>query len=234
MIRNRKIILFNLAFVFFSFGNVFAAPKEKLPSNIRWVKESKEYEILCRDSFYRASECILVNTGLIKVQSSKVKNDRIAVVVDLDETILDNSDYQVERWEAGLNFTQESWSKWVNRREAKLVPGAGEFLLKTRKLGVRIIFLSNRMANNLEPTKQNLKTLDVMGESDIFLLRQNLSDTKEIRRQEVLRGTGRMKEFGSFNVVAYLGDQIGDFPNDRVEEFGRKYFLFPNSMYGKW
>ena len=234
MFRNIKIILFNLAVVFFSFSVAFAVSNKKMPNDIRWVKESNEYKILCRNIFNRASECILVNTGLIKIQSSKIQSDRFSVVVDLDETILDNSDYQVERWKAGLSFTQESWSEWVNRREAKLVPGAREFLLKTRKLGVRIIFLSNRMVTNLEPTKQNLETLDVLGASDIFLLRQNMSDTKEIRRQEIINGTGRMKKVGPLNIVAYLGDQSGDFPDERVEEFGIKYFLFPNPMYGKW
>jgi predicted secreted acid phosphatase len=90
------------------------------------------------------------------------------------------------------------------------------------------------MVTNLEPTKQNLEALDVLGASDIFLLRQNMSDTKEIRRQEIINGTGRMKKVGPLNIVAYLGDQSGDFPDERVEEFGIKYFLFPNPMYGKW
>jgi predicted secreted acid phosphatase len=43
-----------------------------------------------------------------------------------------------------------------------------------------------------------------------------------------------MKKVGPLNIVAYLGDQSGDFPDERVEEFGIKYFLFPNPMYGKW
>ena len=67
------------------------------------------------------------------------------MVVDLDETVLNNSLYQVERWQDGLTFTQDSWSDWVNRKEAGLVPGAKDFLIAVRKKGIRVVFLSNRM-----------------------------------------------------------------------------------------
>ena len=115
----------------------------------------------------------------VKLQKPNSVNKRLAVVVDLDETILDNSLYQIERWKAGLEFTQESWSKWVNRKEAGLVPGAKDFLDFVRNKKYKLSFLSNRLDENLGPTKTNLSTFDVLGKNDIFLLRQNKSDTKE-------------------------------------------------------
>mgnify|MGYP001172423188 CR=1 FL=1 len=69
---------------------------------------------------------------------------------------------------------------------------------------------------------------------DRFLVRENKQDTKEIRRKEVLEGTGRMKKVGPLKVLAYLGDQIGDFPNKSGEVFGVSQFLLPNPTYGKW
>ena len=167
----------------------------------------------------------------VKVEKS---SGNLAVVVDLDETVLNNSLYQVERWKSGLSFTQDSWSDWVKREEAKLVSGAKDFLIAVRKKGVRVIFLSNRMNNNLKPTQGNLEALGVLDPSDLFLLRENKSDTKEIRRKEVLEGTGRMKEVGPLKVIGYVGDQMGDFPNDRIDDFGKINFLLPNPMYGKW
>ena len=156
------------------------------------------------------------------------------MVIDLDETVLDNSQYQVERLKLGLGFTQESWSEWVNREEAGLLPGAKAFLKRARKLGLQVVYLSNRMHANVRSTKENLRALGVLDPEDLFLLRRNKQDTKEIRRTEVVSGKGRMKEIGSLKVVAYLGDQMGDFPAEVEEALATSVFVFPNPMYGKW
>ena len=202
--------------------------EEKLPNDVRWVRQSAEYSTLCKQLFRQATAVIL------KTVKSEKSSGNLAVVVDLDETVLNNSLYQVERWKAGLSFTQDSWSDWVKREEAKLVSGAKDFLNAVRKKGVRVIFLSNRMNSNLKPTQGNLEALGLLDPSDLFLLRENKSDTKEIRRKEVLAGKGRMKEIGPLKVIGYVGDQMGDFPNDRMSDFGKINFILPNPMYGKW
>ena len=206
-------------------GGLFGEDK-KLPNEVRWMRESKEYKNLCRQIYRQAEEKIS--------QQAKQEQGKLAVVIDLDETVMDNSQYQVERLKLGLGFTQESWSEWVNREEAGLVPGAKAFLNKARKLGLRVVYLSNRMHANVKPTRQNLRALGVLDPEDLFLLRRNKEDTKEIRRSEVVSGKGRMKEAGPLKVVAYLGDQMGDFPAEVEEALGTRVFVFPNPMYGKW
>ena len=151
-----------------------------------------EYENLCRQIYQQAWQ-------EIKKQSSKAKG-KLAIVVDLDETVLNNNSYQVDRWEKGMGFTQESWSEWVNQKRAVLIPGAKTFLDRTRTLGVTIIFLSNRMQHNLLPTIENMKSLKVWNEDDLFLLRENKLDTKKKRRAEVRTGMARMEQHGPFHV----------------------------------
>jgi len=209
-------------------GSVMVVGEEKLPNDIRWIRQSIEYRALCEQLFRQATVAILR-----KVKTEK-NSDNLAVVVDLDETVLDNSLYQVERWKAGLSFTQDSWSEWVNREEAGLVPGAMEFLKAVRKKGVRVVFVSNRMNKNLEPTRRNLLALEVLAPNDLFLLRLDKDDVKEVRRREVNEGKARMKKVGPLKVVGYVGDQMGDFPSDQTKEFGKTSFLLPNPMYGKW
>ena len=204
---------------------LFSNDYSSLPNDIRWVRQSGEYKELCKQVFQQA---------WYQVKKQADLGGKLAVVVDLDETILDNSLYQVDRWGKGLGFTQESWSEWVNQKEAGLVPGAKVFLDKARNIGVTVVFMSNRMHHNLQPTIENLKGLRVWQKEDLFLLRENKQDTKEIRRKEVLEGTGRMKKVGPLKVLAYLGDQIGDFPNKSGEVFGVSQFLLPNPTYGKW
>ena len=71
---------------------------------------------------------------------AKDSESNLAVVIDLDETVLDNSQYQVERSRRWLAFYSESWSKWVQRREAGLVPAPKGFLNRARELGLKIVF----------------------------------------------------------------------------------------------
>ena len=216
-----------VSFLFFT-GSGLVVGEGKLPNDVRWVRQSAEYRILCEQLFHQATVAILR-----RVKAEK-NSGNLAVVVDLDETVLDNSHYQVERWKAGLSFTQDSWSDWVNRKEAGLIPGAKAFLSTVRKNGVRVVFLSNRMNDNLKPTRGNLQALKVLDPRDLFLLRLDKDDLKEVRRKEVTDGTGRMKKVGPLKVIGYVGDQMGDFPSDRKQEFGKTNFLLPNPMYGKW
>jgi 5'-nucleotidase (lipoprotein e(P4) family) len=216
-----------VSFLFFT-GSGLVVGEGKLPNDVRWVRQSAEYRILCEQLFHQATVAIL------RTVKAEKNSGNLAVVVDLDETVLDNSHYQVERWKAGLSFTQDSWSDWVNRKEAGLIPGAKAFLSTVRKKGVRVVFLSNRMNDNLKPTRENLQALGALDPRDLFLLRLDKDDLKEVRRKEVTDGTGRMKKVGPLKVIGYVGDQMGDFPSDRKLEFGKTNFLLPNPMYGKW
>ncbi|MAX09271.1 MAG: hypothetical protein CMG13_00190 [Candidatus Marinimicrobia bacterium] len=163
------------------------------------------------------------------------KNSNHAIIVDLDETILDNSEYQVILNKEGKKFNQKSWSNWVKKEEAKLVPGAKKFIKRMRNLGIQIIFISNRMDSNLLPTINNLKNLNIFSKKDIYLLRLDKADRKTVRRKEVFTQSGRMKNYPRFNVVAFLGDAYGDFPkNNDNYSWNLHYHIFPNPMYGKW
>ena len=208
-------------------SSLLLGQEDKLPNDVRWVRESSEYANLCRQTFRMAQDTV---RDQIKNSSAQ----KIAVVMDLDETVLDNSLYQVERHRLGLSFTQDSWSAWVKREEAGLVPGAKSFIDFLRKQPVRLIFLSNRMNENLAPTKSNLKRLGVLRADDLFLLRIDKPDTKIKRRSEIIEGKGRMKKEGAFVVIAYFGDSSGDFPATSVDAFGKTHFMLPNPMYGKW
>ncbi len=199
----------------------------KLPNDIRLVTNSNEYKILCEQTYKNAWNNLS--------QELKNASNQSAIIMDLDETVLDNSDYQVGLTEKNESYNPESWSIWVNKEEAKLVPGAKAFIDSVRTTNVRLIFLSNRMAKNELPTMNNMKSLDIYEEGDIFLLRIDRPDKKHIRRSEVLNGTGRFEKNGPMKVLAYFGDARHDFPDpDDYYIFGQNMYMFPNPMYGKW
>ena len=198
-----------------------------LPNDVRWVTSSKEYKFSCHQTFNTAS--IMLDKYL-----KKNNNKNLAIVMDLDETVLDNSQYQVELSNKNETFNMESWSAWVIREEAKLVPGVKKFIKKVRKNNIRLIFISNRMHARLQATKANMKKLGIFSKDDIFLLRKDRKDKKDVRRNEIYSSNGRMKKYEKFNVIQYFGDAMGDFPVSDHSEFGKSQFVLPNPMYGKW
>lgn len=197
---------------------------EKLPNDIRWVVKSDEYEMICNQTYD------LAKTRLKEIYLESDDISGKAIIMDLDETILNNSQYQVEISRKDETFNMKSWAKWVNRSEASLVPGAKEFIDLARDIGIQLIFISNRMDKRLDSTKKNMKSLDIFSEDDIYLLRLDRKDKKTIRRNEVFKGENRMSEYGPFDVVMYFGDAMGDFE----EKDFYNNFIFPNPMYGKW
>ena len=194
---------------------------------LNWVTQSREYKAVCLQTYANAWE---------KVEpAARAEEGKWAIVMDLDETVLDNSGYQRRLEASGAGHSQEAWEKWVAEQKAGLVPGAKEFIAKVRKLPrAHIIFISNRYARNLTLTKANLKKLGFAADGDVFLLRKEKADTKTIRQNEVLQGTGRMAAHGAHRVLAWFGDAAHDFPNDPKLKWGTQKFMLPNPVYGDW
>ncbi len=218
MIRFLIIIIFS----------VLLFSQDALPNDIRWVRESGEYAALCQQTYKMAWETL----------RDDLRNSTIptAIVMDLDETVLDNSMYQVEITKKGEGFSMDTWADWVNRAEADAIPGVKSFIDSIRTVkNTRLIFISNRMAERTDVTIQNMKSLEMHDPTDIYLLRIDSADKKPVRRNEVFSGTGRMESTGGFMVMGWFGDAMGDFPAEKKDpDFGYSWFVLPNPMYGKW
>src|SRR5258706_11391908 len=138
-----------------------------------------------------------------------------AVIVDLDETILDNSRFEGMLLQKRVNYNQKDWTDWCNRAEASAVPGAVEFLRYAASRGVSVFYITNRNDSQKQGTATNLKKLGFPKVNDQTLLVQTdlKNSTKEPRRQNV----------GSrFRVVLLMGDDLNDFSdvfeNSRTSE----------------
>jgi len=221
-----RLIVLITPFLLYSQNEVMVPNFAELPNDVRWVTNSQEYINICQQ-IYR--------TATMEVVKQSITISNPIIIMDLDETVLDNSKYQIQLFENGLSYNIESWNNWVKTEVSDLVPGAKEFILHYKKNpNARIIYLSNREHKTLNATKNNMKKLGIYFDDDIFLLKKNDNDTKLIRRDEVFNGIKRMKKYGPQQVVAYFGDAMGDFPEDQRYRYGRNKFIFPNPMYGKW
>ncbi|MBL7962962.1 MAG: hypothetical protein JNM31_03870 [Flavobacteriales bacterium] len=164
-----------------------------------------------------------------------------AVIVDVDETVLDNSLYEVERIAMHTTYDSASWAAWVLRQEAVAIPGALEFLQLAERRGCTIFYLTNRSQAECKATVYNLraKGFPMADEDHVWCMEASGSD-KTARRARVA---------SSYDIVLLVGDQLRDFDErfkDRNADYGRelvsayadtlqRYFvLLPNPMYGTW
>ena len=205
--------------------------------SIKYTRDSQEYATLARQ-VYRGAEQALRGAAADLEKGSWV------VSLDIDETALDNSTYQLEREAYGLPFEAVSWNAWIRRRQAPAIPGVAEFIQTVRQLGGSVAWISNRDAETLEATRANLASLQLWNDQDRLCLQVQTAPrpTKRMRRSEVLAGEGGCSWPGKKRFVVFVGDQMGDFPeaDEGIPNagtdlaFGRTCFLLPQAMYGEW
>jgi acid phosphatase len=170
-----------------------------------------------------------------------------AIIVDVDETVLDNSPSQVRQIREHRGYNEAAWGAWVNERKAKPLPGAVAFLNAAARKGVTVFYVSNRDASLADATVANLRQAGFpLKDNTQFLglgtvvdgCEQNGSE-KTCRRQWVA---------GKYRVLMQFGDQVGDFvqvvANTRegrreaiapyLDWIGDRWWALPNPLYGSW
>jgi 5'-nucleotidase (lipoprotein e(P4) family) len=238
------LVLMNLTFSFTALAQTAAPATQKQANNeyqegaIVWTQTSGEARALAYQAFTLAR--IMLDRDL---QVNRRGRMRRAVVVDADETVLDNSRYQATLLKNRENYDARTWTEWVNRAEAEAVPGAVEFLRYAASRGVRIFYITNRKDVEKEATATNLKKLGFPDVNDRTLLVRTdpKSSSKEARRRSVS---------AQFRIVLLMGDNLNDFAEvfdqsktvaDRLAavernktQFGTRFIVLPNVMYGDW
>jgi len=235
-----------------------AAPEPAANDNLNavlWTQTSVERDLVHR-AIFRAAQAHLdpaiadpdwdaMPQGERKTPLHGLRN---AVIVDIDETVLDNSPYQARLVREGNEYNEFTWAKWCHEEKAEAVPGALEFTRAAASKGVTVFYLSNRARDLREPTLANLSRLGfpIAADEDIFLglgtvvagCEQHGSE-KGCRREQISR---------KYRVLMQIGDQLGDFvdvlantPQGRrqaiepyLDWIGERWFMLPNPTYGSW
>jgi 5'-nucleotidase (lipoprotein e(P4) family) len=196
-------------------------------------QRAAEYKALCLQAFNIAH--LRVDEALLQPQSKP-----LAIVTDIDETVLDNSAYDVKQSLQGKDYEQKSWEEWTGLAQADTVPGALPFLKYAAFKGIKIFYLTNRAEAERKGTLANLVRFgfpDAVNEN--LILKQTVS-SKESRRQAISE---------KYTVVMLMGDNLADFSalfdkkpaDERVKntyasaaDFGKRFIVLPNPVYGDW
>ncbi len=251
---SRKIIiLFLITVVLFSCKRVEKKTDEKV--NTDTIKVESEIKNKYSDQllystlwFQRAAERRALSYQAFNIAKFSIDNmllsidtgKQAAIVVDIDETMLDNSNYEAKLIETNSSYTSETWKEWVNKAEAIAIPGALEFCNYAHSKNVNIYYISNRKVDDVEATIKNMIQLGFPDAIKSHLLFKSETSCKKARRAKVSEDN---------QILLLIGDNLGDFSEifadrsinygfDTVDgyknEFGNKFIVLPNPMYGDW
>ncbi len=214
-------------------GNLPIANSGKVWSAV-YQQRAAEYKALCFQAYNIAKMRI---EEAVKHSSAKP----LAVVTDIDETVLDNSPEGARAALQNQEFNAIAWKKWTAQALADSVPGAPDFFKYAASKGVTVFYITNRDEDERVATLKNLRRYNLPNCDDAHLLLRNGNSSKESRRQQVL---------AKYNVVLMCGDNLPDFdmlydsrPNEASrnatteslrKQFGNKYIVIPNPSYGDW
>ncbi|HGY90865.1 MAG TPA: 5'-nucleotidase, lipoprotein e(P4) family [Planctomycetes bacterium] len=225
-------------------------PHPKLQSTL-WVQTSALWPSLCRQAYRSAEmqldEALADNSWSAMMEQASMRGLRTmppALIVDVDETVLDNSPFQARLIKTGGSFTAAAWAEWADEANALPIPGALPFLQKAAMRGVRVFYVTNRPHELEDSTRRNLARwgFPLASDEDCIL---TLGETPEWGSDKTTR---RRHVAANYRVIFLFGDDLGDFiPQPRrsvadrrhmVDEmqgfFGTRWFALPNPVYGSW
>ncbi len=216
-----------------------------------WVQTAIEWEGLCRQAYQQARAALDFALKKNKrhsaalEQTGSLKRKKPAVILDIDETVLDNSPGQARQVLANTGFVPKDWAAWVNEAQAKPIPGALAFCRYAASRGVAVIFVTNRDASEEAATRRNLAHwgFPLDARMDTVLTR---GEKPEWNSSD--KGTRRAAVAATHRIVLLVGDDLGDFLGGarttlaerrkltapHAERWGRDWIALPNPGYGSW
>lgn len=214
-----------------------------------WMQSAVEYRANCLTVYAlartRLDEALADKSWTAFDQTGDYQALPPAVVLDLDETAIDNSPYEAGLAVSGRDFDSKSWDAWTRAEQAKAMPGAVEFTKYADAKGVKVFYVTNRNADQKEATKRNVQALGfpMGGNVDTFLMQKDrpewASSAKGVRIAYIAK---------DYRVLLLFGDNIGDF-SDKFSggiaerdvafetlkaHFGHDWMMLANPSYGSW
>lgn len=209
--------------------------QDQLLLSVLWFQKSAEMKAL----FYQGYN--IAEKSLLEKIKSWTGQKPGAVIMDIDETILDNSPSEVFLVKNNVPYSDQLWEKWVSKSSAEACPGALDFVNIVRQNGIEIFYVTNRQQKEeMQPTILNLTKLGFPFADTLHIIMKTGISSKEARRRTIAE---------KFDILMLIGDNLADFDavfdtrgadlgfgpvNQNKEKFGTEFIILPNPMYGPW
>ena len=215
-------------------------------NSVLWVQHAAEYKAATIQAFTTAKT--MLDSALVDKkwtaaaeQTSDYQTLPPAIIIDVDETVLDNSPYETQLIKSGKAYNSDTWTAWCKEERAKAVPGALDFCTYAHQNGVTVFYVTNRQEHLEKATRANLQRIGfpLMADVDTVLPKTHTSDKGE-RRTAIAE---------NFRILLLIGDNAGDFYSGftkgsqvkrdslvyrHIQNFGTKWIILPNPIYGDW
>lgn len=223
---------------------------------VAWTQHASEHDFIYLQTFRDAQEKLLKAKAdaswdaLPKEDRAahvSLKGLKPAVVLDIDETVLDNSPYQARLVRSGGEFNEAQWAAWCQEGIARALPGALAFTQFAASHGIAVIYISNRAKDLDDATLANLRSagFPVSGKEAFLGLGTFVEGCEQAGSE---KGCRRQLVAKNYRVLMQFGDQIGDFANilantaegrDKAMApytawIGERWYVLPNATYGAW
>ena len=225
-------------------------PANDLLNAVLWMQRSVEYKASALSAFALARlrlDQALADpnwTAAPKEQTGNYQSLPPAVILDIDETIVDNSGYQAWMALKDTTFDPKTWNAYVNTVSSLAIPGAVEFAKYAERKGVKVFYISNRTVEEEEATRKNMVKLGFPLDDKI----DTVLTTRERPDWTSAKGTRRAHVAKSYRVLLNLGDNFGDFVDeyrgteaerlkvfeDHKDRWGREWIMLANPAYGSF
>ena len=259
----RSIRLFGLFLAAGLLAACAAAPKPAPAGTelgLLWVKRAAEYKALSLQAYGTATRDLqrFVDDTSWSALPGQTDAEALppAVILDVDETVVSNIDFQLNFEPPFANWKHDKWNR---EHTAIPVPGVAEFVASARAAGVTVFFVTNRPCEpaEVEPCSERQTTIDDIAEAGIattaeFVL---LSDERGWNRE---KSTRRAYVAENYRVIMLFGDDLGDFlpcvrkkvyapctesataasrsraTREHRDLWGAGWYVLPNPMHGSW
>jgi 5'-nucleotidase (lipoprotein e(P4) family) len=209
---------------------------------VLYMQKAAEYRALSYQAFNLARwqlDADLDKKNVKKLPKTERRMPR-AIVVDIDETVLDNSPSQALGIKTRAPFNIKDWYAWGEMRKAKAIPGSVDFLNYAVSKGVKVFYVSNRDEVQKQATMDNLKSVGFTDVSAENVVLRTAESGKENRRKAIS---------AKYRIVLLMGDNLDDFSEafekksvadrfaevDKIKDiWGKRFIMLSNAMYGTW
>jgi 5'-nucleotidase (lipoprotein e(P4) family) len=216
------------------------ANNEYQMGGVLYMQKAAEYRALAYQAFNIARTMLDLDLQVSKKMRKGSRKVAPAVVVDVDETVLNNSEVLAYFVRHRMAYVPDAFTEWVNLKQATAIPGAVDFLSYAAQHGVKVFYVTSRNMKERLGTIENLKSLGFPDPSDETVLVRTDTSSKEPRRQLIMQ---------KYRIVLLIGDNLNDlsqvFENRKIddrfievdkvrEQFGKHFIVLPNAIYGAW
>lgn len=226
-------------------------PLNKTTQATLWVQNAAEYSAITTQSYNTAQRMLPLSledsfwtASLNQQENENHLSLPPAIILDIDETVLDNSPFQARMIKQNKTFNIEDWNAWCNEANADAVPGALEFTNYAAEKGVTIFYISNRSYEVEDATRKNLIAEGFPVSDSIDTIMSNGEEpgwnSSKVERRRMVEE--------NYRILMAFGDDLNDFlpakgitqetraalVEENAHKFGRMWFVLPNPVYGSW